>query len=93
MLASSSALPMRPVCASVSVTPGIRLVWGSALPAGRTLSNMLNELVLAPEVYKKLVGMQMLVEGLAMPREEDEFVFESWRDGRGGLREFVGVVR
>jgi hypothetical protein len=40
--------------------------WGSALPAGRTLSTMLNELVLAPEVYKKLVGMQMLVEGLAM---------------------------
>jgi hypothetical protein len=40
--------------------------WGAALPAGRTLSNMLNELVLAPEVYKKLVGMQMLVEGLAM---------------------------
>ncbi len=40
--------------------------WGSALPAGKTLSDMLNELVLAPEVYKKLVGMQMLVEGLAM---------------------------
>jgi len=40
--------------------------WGAALPAGRTLSNMLNELVYAPEVYKKLVGMQMLVEGLAM---------------------------
>jgi hypothetical protein len=40
--------------------------FGCALPAGRTLSNMLNELVLAPEVYKKLVGMQMLVEGLAM---------------------------
>ena len=38
----------------------------AALPAGRTLSNMLNELVLAPEVYKKLVGMQMLIEGLAM---------------------------
>ena len=27
---------------------------------------MLDELVQAPEVYKKLVGMQMLVEGLAM---------------------------
>jgi hypothetical protein len=26
----------------------------------------MNELVLAPEVYKKLVGMQMLIEGLAM---------------------------
>ena len=40
--------------------------YGCSLPPGRTLSNMLNDLVLAPEVYKKLVGMQMLVEGLAM---------------------------
>jgi hypothetical protein len=40
--------------------------WGVALPAGRTLSTLLNEMVLAPEVYKKLIGMQMLVEGLAM---------------------------
>jgi hypothetical protein len=40
--------------------------WGTALPAGNTLSTLLNELVMAPEVYKKLVGMQMLVEGLAM---------------------------
>jgi hypothetical protein len=40
--------------------------WGTALPAGNTLSGMLSELVLAPEVYKKLIGMQMLVEGLAM---------------------------
>ena len=27
---------------------------------------MLTEIVMAPEVYKKIVGMQMLVEGLAM---------------------------
>jgi hypothetical protein len=40
--------------------------WGEPLPVGRTLGELLNELVLAPEVYKKLVGMQMLVEGLAM---------------------------
>ena len=40
--------------------------WGSPLPAGKTLGLLLNELVSAPEVYKKLVGMQMLVEGLAM---------------------------
>ncbi|HVN86391.1 MAG TPA: ferritin-like domain-containing protein [Candidatus Binatia bacterium] len=40
--------------------------WGSPLPVGRTLGALLNELVGAPEVYKKLVGMQMLVEGLAM---------------------------
>jgi hypothetical protein len=40
--------------------------WGRALPVGPTLGNLLRELVLAPEVYKKLVGMQMLIEGLAM---------------------------
>jgi len=40
--------------------------WGCALPAGETLSGLLNEMIIAPEVYKKLVGMQMLVEGLAM---------------------------
>lgn len=40
--------------------------FGTPLPAGRTLAALMNELVLAPEVYKKLVGMQMLIEGLAM---------------------------
>lgn len=44
----------------------VQLRWGTPLHAGATLSRMLNELVLAPEVYKKLVGMQMLIEGLAM---------------------------
>ncbi|MBU6284171.1 ferritin-like domain-containing protein, partial [bacterium] len=32
--------------------------FGTPLPAGRTLATLMNELVLAPEVYKKLVGMQ-----------------------------------
>jgi len=40
--------------------------WGAPLACGPTLANLMNELVLAPEVYKKLVGMQMLIEGLAM---------------------------
>jgi hypothetical protein len=40
--------------------------WGTPLPVGRTLGSLLKELVLAPEVYKKLIGMQMLIEGLAM---------------------------
>jgi len=40
--------------------------WGTALPCGAMLGGLLQELVSAPEVYKKLVGMQMLVEGLAM---------------------------
>jgi hypothetical protein len=40
--------------------------WGTPLRAGPTLANLMNEIVLAPEVYKKLIGMQMLIEGLAM---------------------------
>jgi hypothetical protein len=40
--------------------------WGTPLPSGSTLKSLMTELVLAPEVYKKLVGMQMLIEGLAM---------------------------
>jgi hypothetical protein len=40
--------------------------WGAPLPVGATLRQLMTELVLAPEVYKKLVGMQMLIEGLAM---------------------------
>ena len=40
--------------------------WGSPMACGTTLANLMNDIVLAPEVYKKLVGMQMLIEGLAM---------------------------
>jgi hypothetical protein len=40
--------------------------WGTPLAAGNTLATLMNEIVLAPEVYKKLIGMQMLIEGLAM---------------------------
>jgi hypothetical protein len=40
--------------------------WGTPIPCGPTLARLMDELVLAPEVYKKLVGMQMLIEGLAM---------------------------
>jgi hypothetical protein len=40
--------------------------WGSPIAVGPTLGNLMSELVQAPEVYKKLVGMQMLIEGLAM---------------------------
>jgi hypothetical protein len=39
---------------------------GQALPVGDTLGTLLNDLVKSDVVYKKLVGMQMLVEGLAM---------------------------
>ncbi|MEE8580337.1 MAG: ferritin-like domain-containing protein [Myxococcota bacterium] len=44
----------------------IRLRWGEPLPVGSTLGGLLDEIVKSPEVYKKLIGMQMLVEGLAM---------------------------
>jgi hypothetical protein len=40
--------------------------WGSPLRAGPTLRDLMNEIVHSPLVYKKLVGMQMLIEGLAM---------------------------
>jgi rubrerythrin len=40
--------------------------WGKPLACGTTLATLMNDIVLAPEVYKKLVGMQMLIEGLAM---------------------------
>jgi hypothetical protein len=40
--------------------------WGTPLAPGPTLKNLLQEVVVSREVYKKLVGMQMLIEGLAM---------------------------
>jgi len=40
--------------------------FGSPLQAGPTLAGLMDELVRSPFVYKKLVGMQMLIEGLAM---------------------------
>ncbi len=40
--------------------------FGRPLQAGPTLAGLMDELVRSPYVYKKLVGMQMLIEGLAM---------------------------
>jgi hypothetical protein len=39
---------------------------GVPYPVGDTVGNLLAELVASPVVYKKIVGMQMLVEGVAM---------------------------
>jgi hypothetical protein len=39
---------------------------GKVLPCADTINNLLNELVSTEIIYKKLVGMQMLVEGVAM---------------------------
>ena len=44
----------------------IKARWGTPMPVGPVLKNLLVEIIGAPEVYKKIVGMQMLVEGLAM---------------------------
>jgi len=44
----------------------IKSRWGTPLPCGATLQNLLTDIVGSNEVYKKIVGMQMLVEGLAM---------------------------
>jgi hypothetical protein len=40
--------------------------WGEPLPVGKTIATVLADIVSTPEVYKKIVGMQMMVEGLAM---------------------------
>ena len=39
---------------------------GQVYPPGQTLGTLLSELVASEVVYRKIVGMQMLVEGLAM---------------------------
>jgi hypothetical protein len=44
----------------------IKTRWGTPLAAGPTLQNLLSEIVVSQQVYKKLIGMQMLIEGLAM---------------------------
>jgi hypothetical protein len=52
--------------------------WGTPLPPGAVLATLLQEIVHAPEVYKKIVGMQMLVEGLAMGAFAS--IFKEWDD-------------
>jgi hypothetical protein len=44
----------------------IKARWGKPVAVGPALGDTLTELVLSPLVWKKIVGMQMLVEGLAM---------------------------
>src|SRR5215472_7833515 len=44
----------------------IKSRWGRPRPCGEALKKLLVEIIHAPEVYKKIIGMQMLVEGLAM---------------------------
>jgi hypothetical protein len=44
----------------------IKARWGRPRPCGQVLQRLLVDIIEAPEVYKKIIGMQMLVEGLAM---------------------------
>jgi hypothetical protein len=44
----------------------IKVRWGRPVECGAALKRLLVEIIEAPEVYKKIIGMQMLVEGLAM---------------------------
>jgi hypothetical protein len=44
----------------------IKVRWGRPGHIGPALKQLLVEIIDAPEVYKKIIGMQMLVEGLAM---------------------------
>jgi hypothetical protein len=44
----------------------IKARWGRPSKCSPVLQNLLCEIIASPEVYKKIVGMQMLVEGLAM---------------------------
>jgi len=40
--------------------------WGAPMPVGPALGSLLSEMVSSPYPWKKIVGMQLLVEGLAM---------------------------
>jgi hypothetical protein len=44
----------------------IKARWGRPARCSPVLQNLLVEIIASPEVYKKIIGMQMLVEGLAM---------------------------
>ena len=44
----------------------IKSRWGRPVPCGAALKALLIEIIESPAVYKKIIGMQMLVEGLAM---------------------------
>jgi hypothetical protein len=44
----------------------IKARWGRPVACGPALQDLLVDIIGSPEVYKKIIGMQMLVEGLAM---------------------------
>src|SRR5205814_9301902 len=42
----------------------IEVRWGTPYPVGQLLGDFLTDIVQTPLVYKKLIGMQLLLEGL-----------------------------
>ena len=44
----------------------IKARWGKPAACSPVLQNLLVDIIGSPEVYKKIIGMQMLIEGLAM---------------------------
>ena len=52
----------------------IKARWGTPYPCSPELGRFLNEIVLSPIVYKKLVGMQIMLEGLAMGAFADTYM-------------------
>ncbi|WGU40592.1 ferritin-like domain-containing protein [Phenylobacterium sp. NIBR 498073] len=44
----------------------IKARWGRPIQCSKVLQDLLVDIIASPEVYKKIIGMQMLVEGLAM---------------------------
>jgi hypothetical protein len=40
--------------------------WGAPAAAGGPITNLMTNLVTAPEVHKKIMGMQIMIEGLAL---------------------------
>ena len=53
----------------------IKARWGTPYPCSPELGRFLNEIVLSPIVYKKLVGMQIMLEGLAMGAFADTYAY------------------
>ncbi|HJQ57134.1 MAG TPA: ferritin-like domain-containing protein [Vineibacter sp.] len=53
----------------------IKARWGKPYPCSDELGKFLNEIVLSPIVYKKLIGMQVMLEGLAMGAFADTYMY------------------
>ncbi len=44
----------------------VKARWGTPVESGATVRHFLTDIIRSPAVYKKLIGMQMMIEGLAM---------------------------